>query len=192
MKPNGLVFAASITSHTSMSSLLHIIASSFTRPIFTARNVFSSSFTISATRVEVTGTTVDTTAAYKAAAASVLAGPTPPTTFGMLRVVNIAFPGSTRSGEKASRKSSSAFRPPASSIGCTTSSVVPGYVVDSRITSWPCASEFHRERQPDVPEPDHSDMRLPAVDFFNQCGDHLAILESHDRSSAEGVLRAEN
>ena len=50
MKPNGLVFAASITSQTSMSSLRHINAISFTRPMLTARNVFSSSFTISATR----------------------------------------------------------------------------------------------------------------------------------------------
>ena len=36
----------------------HISASSFTRPMLTARKVFSSSFTISATRVEVTGTMV--------------------------------------------------------------------------------------------------------------------------------------
>ena len=57
MKPNGLVLAASITSQTSMSILWHISAISFTRPMFTARNVFSSSFTISATRVELTGTT---------------------------------------------------------------------------------------------------------------------------------------
>ena len=58
MKPNGLVLAASITSQTSMSSLWHIWAISFTRPMFTARNVFSRSFTISATRVELTGTTL--------------------------------------------------------------------------------------------------------------------------------------
>ena len=57
MKPNGLVFAASITSQTSMSILWHISAISLTRPMFTARNVFSSSLTISATRVELTGTT---------------------------------------------------------------------------------------------------------------------------------------
>jgi hypothetical protein len=36
----------------------HIKASSFTRPMFTARNVFSRSLTISATRVELTGTIV--------------------------------------------------------------------------------------------------------------------------------------
>ena len=58
MNPNGFVLAASITSHTLMSILWHISAISFTRPMFTARNVFSSSFTISATRVDVTGTTV--------------------------------------------------------------------------------------------------------------------------------------
>ena len=58
MKPNGFVAAASTTSHTSMPRRSHISASSFTMPMFTARNVFSSSFTISATRGELTGTTV--------------------------------------------------------------------------------------------------------------------------------------
>ncbi len=58
MKPNGLVFAASTTSQTSMFILSHISASSLTSPMLTARNVFSSSFTISATRVELTGTIV--------------------------------------------------------------------------------------------------------------------------------------
>ena len=52
MKPNGFVSAASMTSQTSMSRLRHISASSFTIPMFTARNVFSSSLTISATRVD--------------------------------------------------------------------------------------------------------------------------------------------
>ena len=60
MKPNGLVFAASMTSHTSMPIRWHISAISLTSPMLTARNVFSSSFTISATCVEVTGTTVST------------------------------------------------------------------------------------------------------------------------------------
>ena len=55
----------------------------------------------------------------------------------MFRVVNCWLPGSTRSGENARKKSASAFSPPASSIGCTTSSVVPGYVVDSSMTSCP-------------------------------------------------------
>ncbi len=58
MKPNGLVAAASITSQTSTPSLSHTIAISFTSPMFTARNVFSSSFTSSAASALVTGTTV--------------------------------------------------------------------------------------------------------------------------------------
>ena len=58
MKPNGFVLAASTTSHTLMFIRSHISASSLTRPMFTARNVFSSSLTISATRVELTGTMV--------------------------------------------------------------------------------------------------------------------------------------
>ncbi|MNC93393.1 hypothetical protein D3C83_100110 [compost metagenome] len=63
MKPKGLVAAASTTSHTLRPSRSHIIASSLTRPMFTARNVFSSSFTISATFGELTGTTVSMEAA---------------------------------------------------------------------------------------------------------------------------------
>ena len=58
MKPNGLVRAASMTSQTSMFICRHISASSFTSPMLTARNVFSRSFTISATLVEDTPTMV--------------------------------------------------------------------------------------------------------------------------------------
>ena len=58
MNPNGLVLAASMTSQTSMPMRPHIRASSLTRPMLTARKVFSSSLTISATRVELTGTMV--------------------------------------------------------------------------------------------------------------------------------------
>ncbi len=57
MKPNGLVAAASMTSQTSMPIRSHMSAISFTRPMFTLRNVFSRSLTISATFVEETGTT---------------------------------------------------------------------------------------------------------------------------------------
>ena len=57
MNPNGFVAAASMTSHTSMSSRPHNRAISFTSPMFTLRNVFSSSLTISATCGEDTGTT---------------------------------------------------------------------------------------------------------------------------------------
>ena len=58
MKPNGLVAAASITSHTSTPRRSHMSATSLTRPMFTLRKVFSSSFTISAVWVEETGMTV--------------------------------------------------------------------------------------------------------------------------------------
>ncbi len=57
MKPNGLVAAASITSQTLMPMRSHIMAISFTIPMLIMRKVFSSSFTISATCVELTGTT---------------------------------------------------------------------------------------------------------------------------------------
>ncbi len=63
MKPNGLVAAASITSQTLMPMRSHISAISFTRPMLIMRKVFSSSFTISATCVELTGTTVSSACA---------------------------------------------------------------------------------------------------------------------------------
>ena len=56
MKPNGLVDAASMTSQTSTPSLSQTIAISFTSPILTLRNVFSSSLTSSAASVVETGT----------------------------------------------------------------------------------------------------------------------------------------
>ena len=74
MKPNGLVLAASMTSQTLMSMRSHISASSLTRPMFTARNVFSSSFTISATRVELTGTIVSIAVPYSAPASFAQSG----------------------------------------------------------------------------------------------------------------------
>ncbi len=94
--------------------------------MLTARNVFSSSFTISATRVELTGTIVSIAEPYSSFARSEHAGVQPPTTLGTLCVWNIGLPGSTRSGENARKKSTPALSPVASSIGCTTSSVVPG------------------------------------------------------------------
>ena len=90
------------------------------------RNVFSSSLTISAACGELTGTVRSIAAPYSAHARPVDCGPTPPTTFGTLCVLNVALPGSTRSGENARKKSTPALRPFASSIGCTSSSVVPG------------------------------------------------------------------
>src|SRR5215471_13444120 len=137
MKPNGLVAAACTTSQTSTPSRSHINAISLASPMLTARNVFSSSFTISATCGELTGTMRSMADEYNAPASAVDSGSTPPTTFGTLCVLNIGLPGSTRSGENARKKSAPAFRPPASSSGLTNSSVVPGYVVDSRITSIP-------------------------------------------------------
>ena len=56
MKPNGLVEAASIDSHTSMPRSAANIASSLTSAMFTWRNVFSSSLAISADRIDDTGT----------------------------------------------------------------------------------------------------------------------------------------
>ena len=50
MKPNGLVAAASITSHGSTPIFRHAKASSLARAMFTLRKVFSRSFAVSATR----------------------------------------------------------------------------------------------------------------------------------------------
>ncbi len=65
------------------------------------------------------------------------AGVAPPTTFGVFFVLNTGFPGSTRSGEKATNTSLPSSKPLAVSFGTSTSLVVPGYVVDSSTTNIP-------------------------------------------------------
>ncbi|MNC90917.1 hypothetical protein D3C83_70740 [compost metagenome] len=60
---------------------------SLTRPMFTARWMFSRSFAISATRVELTGTTVSMAAPYRASPAARQAGVEPPQILGMVRVL---------------------------------------------------------------------------------------------------------
>ncbi len=57
MNPNGLLAAASMTSHTSTFMRSQSIASSFMRAMFTLRTMFSSSLVISATSGVLTGTT---------------------------------------------------------------------------------------------------------------------------------------
>ena len=66
----------------------------------------------SAARVEETGTTLSITDWYRATAASRHAGVVPPTTFGIVRVENFGFPGSSRSGENARKKSRPTCIPP--------------------------------------------------------------------------------
>ena len=57
MKPNGFVFAASMTSHTSMPMRSRTSFISLARAMFTARKMFSRSFAASATSGLDTGTT---------------------------------------------------------------------------------------------------------------------------------------
>ena len=117
MKPNGFVAAASMTSQGSTPIFRQAKASSLARAMFTLRNVFSSSFAVSATRGFDASNTVLVTFRYSLAASSVQAGVTPPTTFGMVAVVNFLFPGSTRSGEKARKKSRPITKPLSSILG---------------------------------------------------------------------------
>ncbi len=60
MKPKGLLAAALTTSRTSRPSRSHMIATSFTSAMFTLRNVFSSSFAISAAAADETSMTFST------------------------------------------------------------------------------------------------------------------------------------
>jgi hypothetical protein len=99
---------------------------SLTMAMFTQRKMFSSSLESSATRVEDTGTTSARAPAYRAEATSRHVGVKPPTIFGIVLVLWVLFPGSSRSGLKARWKSTPAFRPFFSSSGLSTSSVVPG------------------------------------------------------------------
>jgi len=72
-----------------------------TRPMLTARKVFSNSLTISAVSDDDTGMIRSMNGRYSATAASSPCGLVEPMTLGVLRVWNFGLPGSTRSGEKA-------------------------------------------------------------------------------------------
>ena len=126
MKPNGLVEAAAITSHTESPRRRHMIANSLTRAMFTERNVFSKSLTISAVSGPETGTIWGATRAYSVVASSRQASVTPPTILGMSRSVKHLFPGSIRSGENARKMSRPTATPLAWKRGASTSCVVPG------------------------------------------------------------------
>ena len=99
MKPNGLVAAASITSHTSMPIRSHSTASSLTSAMLTERKMFSSSFAISAASGVETTITSSQTCSYSCFARSLQAGVRPPRILTVLRSVKSERPGSTRSGE---------------------------------------------------------------------------------------------
>ena len=134
MNPNGLVAAASTTSQMSICIRSQRMASSFTSAMLTERKMFSSSLVSSAASGVDTRWTVSIALPYSSAARSVQAGVIPPTTFGTVLVVQSVRPGSTRSGEKARKKSSPQTSPVASNTGRISSRVVPGYVVDSSTT----------------------------------------------------------
>ena len=93
MKPKGFVAAPSMISQISRPMRRLSCFSSFTSAILTQRKMFSSSFTISAARVQLTGTTFDTICAYIAAAARPLGGFAPPTTFGICASPYCLLPG---------------------------------------------------------------------------------------------------
>ena len=104
-----------------------MMASSLTRPMLIMRKVFSSSLVISATSVVETGTTLSNAWLYQALATCEQASVMPPTTLGVFLVVQSVRPGSTRSGEKATKMSSPMVKPLVSVIlGSTSSRVVPG------------------------------------------------------------------
>ena len=88
-----------------MPNRSHISASSFTRPMLTARNVFSSSFTISATsrRADVDDG-VDRGGVERAWPARAHAGVMPPTTFGTFLVVHVALPGIDALGREGQKE----------------------------------------------------------------------------------------
>ena len=109
-----------------MPSLSEMTAISFTRPMFTARNVFSRIFASSATSGDDTSTTWSITSAYSATARWWQLFVRPPTILGVFATPHVGLAGSTRSGLNATKKSDPALRPDASSAGVTRSRVVPG------------------------------------------------------------------
>ena len=116
------------------------MASSLTKAILVALKVFSNSFTISAVVVSETVITCSTKRAYNEWAISQHCGVIPPTTLGVLVIVQSVLPGSTLSGEKAiniwsptSNANPSLFW----NLGRSNSLVAPGYIVLSKIINMP-------------------------------------------------------
>ena len=105
MNPNGLVAAASMTSHTSRPIRSHSSASWLTNAMFTLRKMFSSSLAISAASGDESRTTRSLMPSRSVAARAVAAGVEPPTRRGTVRAALAGSPGFTRSGAKARSKS---------------------------------------------------------------------------------------
>jgi len=137
MNPNGFVAAAEMTSQTSRPIRSHRRASWFTRAMFTFRKMFSRSFASSAASGDDSEMTWSLMCPSSAAARAVAAGVVPPTSRGIALDMLSGSPGFTRSGAKARSKSVPARRPPPSIASRNGPTVVPGNVVDWRITSWP-------------------------------------------------------
>ena len=140
MKPNGLVAAASMTSHTSRPIRSHSSASWFTNAMLTLRNVFSSSLAISAASGDESWITRSLMPSSSVAARAVAAGVDAADQARHVRAALAGSPGLTRSGAKARSKSRPATRPDASSTVRNGPVVVPGKVVDWRMISWPARS----------------------------------------------------
>ncbi len=137
MNPNGLVAAASMTSQTSRSIRSHSRASWFTKAMLMLRKTFSSSLASSAASGEDSGITRSLIRRSRAAARSVASGVVAPTRRGTPLEAEAGSPGLTRSGANARSKSLPATRPDRSSSSRNGPVVVPGNVVDWRITSCP-------------------------------------------------------
>jgi hypothetical protein len=126
MNPNRFVDAASITSQTDRPSRRHVLQSSFTSATFTLRKMFSKSLTISAVWVLETATTRPMICRYSTLASSRQVSVTPPTTLGIFDRVQVALPGSIRSGENARKNCAPTAIPRPTKRLSRTSSVVPG------------------------------------------------------------------
>ena len=107
----------------------------------------------------------------------------PPTTFGVLTRPYVGLPGSMRSGENARWKSTPARSPlPSSRIGCTSSSVVPGYVVDSRTTRVPGVSRAAIARVADSTAP-----TLGRLSSSSGVGTQMTIASASARTASSAV-----
>ena len=98
MKPNGLVAAASTTSHTSMPIRSQSSASWLTRAMFTFRKTFSRSLASSAASGDDMGRTWSLIRPRSAAARSVAVAVVAPTRRGTSLEADAGSPGLTRSG----------------------------------------------------------------------------------------------
>ena len=171
-----------MTSQTSRSIRSQSSASWLTNAMLTLRKTFSSSLASSAASGEESGSTWSLISPSSAAARFVAAGVVAPTRRGTFLDAEAGSPGLTRSGANARSKSVPATSPERSSSRRNGPVVVPGKVVDWRMTSWPA-----RRCSRIIDAADRTGARSGSFDFVIGVGTQTMMTSASARPASSGA-----